>query len=130
MLCQIYNQKALKSGEISCKEKTQKLQHQEYVKGVVGLAYVVAANIFNSSPSIKNAVVSGYTQRRNKKTGQMEDQYVYSVCFNVDKFRVLNFQYIDPLEALTNFSFRIDERSNGELKAIAPFGTSDLKSVA
>lgn len=112
----------LQSGKVSIKNKTQKETKQDYATCVCGLAFYFAGEFFNISPVIKEILISGYTQRMSKKTGNIEDQYVYSIIFKRDIFQELNIKNIDPIEALQNFESKIDKTASFELKTIEPFG--------
>lgn len=111
----------LKSGKVSIKEKTVKQKNQDYSKCVCGLALYFAGNSFNVSPEIQQVTVSGYTQRLSKKSGNIEDTYVYSIIFDRSTFRRLNFKNIDPVQAFNNFSHVIDLTKKFELKEIVPY---------
>jgi len=110
----------LKSGKLSIKEKSQKELREEYLKTILGLGYFLGGNIFNSSLKIKNVKISGYTQRLSKKTGHIEDDYVYSVNLTRESFRKINFEKACPIEAIENFEHRIDKSTTYLLKVIEP----------
>lgn len=108
------------SGKLSVKKKSKKVLNEEYAKGVVGLAYFFAAHVFNISFSIDNVLVSGYTQRNNPKNGKIEDQYIYSILFERDKFKDLNIQKINPLESMGMFKNISNIDSSFLMKTIEP----------
>lgn len=109
----------LSSGKLSVKKKSVSDLNKDYATGVVGLAFFFAGLVFNVSPKIETISISGYTQRVSKKSGNIEDQYVYTVKFDRDGFSKLNIQNIDPLQAITNFEHLIDITSKYELKTIS-----------
>lgn len=111
----------LASGKISVKEKSQKEIKQEYAQCVSGIAFYFSGLFFNISSKINNIQISGYTQRVNKKTGNIEDDYVYSIKFQRNKFETLNFDQIDPIKAFTNFEHEMNLTKTFELKTIEPF---------
>lgn len=78
--------------------------------------------IFNVSTRIQKIFINGYTQRIDGKTGQIEDQYVYSVVFERERFSKLNFVDINPVEAITAFPCNINYLKSGELKGIELLG--------
>lgn len=108
----------LSSGKLSIKNKSIGELNKDYATGVTGMAFYFASVLYNISPKIEKISISGYTQRISKKTGNEEDQYVYSVVFNRDKFAELNIQNIDPIQAITNFECTMDITSKYELKTI------------
>ena len=116
----------LASGKVSIKQKTQKEQKQDYGQCVAGLGFFFAGCFFNISPKIEKILISGYTQRLSKQTGNIEDQYVYSTLFDRDTFGKLNVSQIDPIEAMNNFKNRIDITKTFELKTIEPLNEKDV----
>lgn len=111
----------LASGRLSVKQKSKKELKEDYARCVTGLAFFFAGNFFNASPHIQKTLISGYTQRVSKKTGNMEDEYVYSVLFERDKFEGLNIKNVDPIEAFSNFKNNLNITSSFDLKTIEPF---------
>lgn len=108
----------LQSGKLSMKKKFVSDLNRDYATSVVGMAFYFAGILFNISPAIGNISVSGYTQRLSKKTGNIEDQYVYSIVFDRENFAKLNVSNIDPLQAVENFEHVIDMNSKFEMKTI------------
>lgn len=119
------SKKVLKSGKVSEKEKSQKIINQEYASGVLGMAFNLASHTFNVSPSITEVTISGYTQRLNKKTGNIEDDYIYSVTFTKSVFTKLNLKEIDPVEAIASFLVKMELNKSFEFKKIEPIGSKD-----
>lgn len=111
----------LASGKISIKEKTQKELNHEYAMCVCGIAFYFSGLFFNISSMIHIVQISGYSQRLNKKTGHIEDEYVYSIKFDRFIFEKLNIDLIDPIASIGNFENRINITTNFELKTIVPF---------
>lgn len=111
----------LSSGKISIKEKTEKELKDDYATSVCGLVFYFAGIFFNISPTIKEIIISGYTQRISLKTGNIEDVYILSVIFNRELFGKINYQNINPILALENFEHRINITSRFEMKPIEPF---------
>lgn len=110
----------LANGKLSVKNKTKFEQNSEYATSVTGLAFFFAGMFFNVSTRIQKICINGYTQRIEGKTGQIEDQYIYSVIFDREQFSKLNFVNINPLEAITAFPCNINYLKSGELKRIEP----------
>lgn len=108
----------LSSGKLSVKHKTVSELNKDYATGVTGMAFFFASILFNISPAIEQVSISGYTQRMSKKTGNIEDQYVYSVIFPREEFSKINIQNIDPIQAITVFDHVMDITSRFELKTI------------
>lgn len=111
----------LSSGKISIKEKTQKERKQEYAICVCGIAYYFAGLFFNITSKIKTVQISGYTQRLNKKSGNIDDEYIYSIRFGKEVFKTLKIKNIDPVEAMSNFENVCNINSSYDFKTILPF---------
>lgn len=111
----------LASGQVKRKAKTQKERKLDYMHCVFGIAVFFASHLFNISPVIREIVVSGYTQRRDKKTGDMADDYIYSIRFLRSGFERINFESIDILKFWAQFENRCLPTSTYELKTIVPF---------
>lgn len=110
----------LASGKISVKNKTQKEIKQEYALCVCGISFYFSGLFFNISSNINTIQISGYTQRVNKKNGNIEDDYIYSTKFTRDIFETINFKQINPIEAFTNFDHRMNILKSFEMKTIKP----------
>ena len=68
--------------KLTIKSKSQKQLRQEYATHVHGIAFRLAGTVFASLPSSERVVVSGYSQRLNKATGKIKDDYLYSVIID------------------------------------------------
>lgn len=111
----------LSSGKLSIKHKTQKEMKYEYSQCVCGIAFYLCGTFFNISTNINDIIISGCLERINKATGNLENQYIYSVKFSRLKFASLNFKNIDPLEAFSNFENQLNVSSEYDFKTITPF---------
>jgi hypothetical protein len=111
----------LSGGKLSVKEKTTKELKYDYARCVAGMAFYLVGLAFNVSTEIENIVASGYTQRVSKKTGNEEDDYVYSVIFDRKKFSETSFAKIDPIEAIQSYDSKINMTATFEMKTIEPF---------
>src|SRR6266545_7748269 len=67
---------------------------------------------------------SGFSQRLDKATGKINDDYLYSVIIDRRRFSQINFEAletIDPIEAIEVFEMRRQMTSTGIFKSIEPF---------
>jgi len=108
----------LASGKLSIKKKPKSELNRDYATNVFGLAFYFASIVFNISPKIEKINIAGYTQRMNKKTGLIEDQYVYYIEFTRNIFSKLNIVSVDPIEAVDNFKNTKSINAKYELKTI------------
>jgi hypothetical protein len=115
----------LSSGKIKVKDKSQKEIKEQYLICVTGLSFFFASHFFNISTRIKEILISGFTQRINKKIGQVHDDYIYSVIFNRDKFINIDTKKIVPYLALEEFEHRINYSKVWELMVIKPITEVD-----
>lgn len=115
----------LADGTLKIKKKSQKEAREDYKKCVFGLGEYVAGNAFDLVPAAKKVVVSAYTQRRDEKTGEQEDTFIYSVIFERAAFRK-GYEEADPFEFCAGFESRFYPLSSGLLKKIEPYEAEDL----
>jgi len=111
----------LANGNIKSKPKTQKELRFDYMRCVYGLAIFFSSYIFNISPAIKEIIVSGFTQRRNKKTGDIQEDYVYSTKFLRPLFEQASYEDIDIFSFWEKFENRCLPTQVYDLKKIVPF---------
>ncbi len=111
----------LASGKLSIRNKAIKEKKFEYKRSVSGLSIYFASIAFSLSPIVEEVVVSGYTQRVNKATGNTEDEYVYSVKYDSKGFNNLNIEKVEPELTLQSFQHRIKTTQQHDLRKIEPF---------
>jgi len=119
----------LASGAIRAKDKTQKEIKQDYINCVLGLCVYLASNVFALSKGISDVLVSGYTQRRDKKTGERMDCYVCSIAFERAEFQNDDCSTEEPEAFCNRFCSRINVLSSGELKQIEPYSPEEFKEM-
>ncbi len=69
-------------------------------------------------------MASGFSQRLDKSTGSISDDYLLSLKVPRDVFEKIDFDNInrvDPIEALSRFDLRRKMTSTGIFKPIEPF---------
>ncbi len=108
----------LKSGKLSVKNKGDKQLREEYAKCVTGLGLFVAGVSFMASAGIENVEISAYTQRIDRKDGQMKDNYIYSIKFDRENFSSLRYSRIDPVLAFENFGHKMELSKSFVFKTI------------
>ena len=115
----------LADGTVKIKKKTQKQQREDYKTCVFGLSEYVASHVFAVVPQAQKIVVSAYTQRRNEKTGEAEDTFIYSVIFERGSF-VKDYQARDPYDFCSDLTSRFYILASGVMKKIVPFEPEDI----
>jgi len=95
-----------------------------YMRHVHAVGFRMVGEMFAVSPFVKSIVLSAYSQRPNKATGQIGNEYLYSVRVSRDGWVKINFDnlsQIDVVEALGYFDLRRDMTKTGIFKPIEPF---------
>ena len=116
----------LADGTVKIKKKTKKQQYEDYRTCVFGLGEYVASHAFAVVPQAEKIVVSAYTQRRDEKTGDLLDVFIYSVVFERSAF-VKDYQDKDPYDFCGGLKSRFYVLASGVMKEIAPFEAADIE---
>lgn len=116
----------LADGTIKIKAKTKKEQYEDYRTCVFGLGEYVASHVFAIVPQAKKIAVSAYTQRRDEKTGENLDVFIYSVVFERADFKK-NYQEINPYDFCSDLPSRFYVLASGVMKSIVPFEAEDIE---
>ena len=119
----------LATEEISIKDKGKSECIMDYAKSVCGMAFFFAGMMFNVSLKIRNIEISAYTQRINKATGNEEDCFIYSVVFNRSHFARINYDAIDPIEALKAQPNKSKILKSYEMREIVPFSEEEVIKI-
>jgi hypothetical protein len=112
---------------VSMKELSATKVAQLYMRHVHGIAFRIIGETFAGLPTVDSIVLSGYSQRPNKATGQIQDDYLYSVRVSRKDWETLNFSNlhaIDVTQALSMFELRRDLSKSGVFTPITPFPSS------
>lgn len=120
----------LATEEISIKDKGKAECTKDYANSVCGMAFFFVGMMFNVSLKIRDIEISAYTQRINKATGNEEDCYIYSVVFNRSHFARINYDAIDPIEALKAQPNKSKILKSFEMREIVPFTEEEVIAIA
>lgn len=115
----------LADGTIKIKKKTQKEQREDYRTCAFGLGEYVASHVLAIVPQAQKIVVSAYTQRRDEKSGEAMDVFIYSVVFERGAF-TKGYQEKDPYDFCQDLPSRFYLLASGVMKEIAPFEAEEL----
>jgi len=105
------------------KDLPQTRVRELYMRHIHSLGLRLLGEVFAALPRCLAVVVSGYSQRVNSRTGQTEDQYLYSSHVVREQWLRLNFdspERIDPVEAFDHFETRREVSKTGVFKPIEP----------
>lgn len=115
--------------KLSIKELPTTRHQQLYMRHVHGIGFRIIGEAFYVLPKAEEVVLSGYSQRPDKSTGEVQDQYLYSVRVNRRDWAKINFanlKDVDPAEALGRFDIRREMSKTGLFKGIVPFDAPAL----
>lgn len=110
--------------KLSIKELPATRLQQLYMRHVHGIGFRIIGEAFAVLPEAEEVVLSGYSQRPDKATGEVQDQYLYSVRVSRHEWAGINFTNlddVDPADALGRFDIRREITKTGLFKAIVPF---------
>jgi hypothetical protein len=110
--------------KLNVKAKPQKSLRLEYAHHVHGIAIRIAATVAAVLPWAETINLSGFSQRLNKATGVIDDEYIYSAAFTRAGLERIDFEAleaVDPIEAMAVFEHRRKMTATGVFKAIQPF---------
>ena len=116
--------------KLSIKEAGPTQVQKLYMRHVHAVGFRIAGEAFAVSPKMERVVLSAYSQRSDKATGQVGDEYLYSVRISRDQWRSINFDnlgQLDVVEALAKFDLRRNMTKTGVFKPISPFGKEELQ---
>ena len=116
----------LADGTVKIKNKTKKEQYEDYRTCVFGLGEYVASHVLAIVPQAKKIVVSAYTQRRDEKTGENLDVFIYSVVFDRADFKK-DYQEMNPYDFCGELPSRFYVLASGVMKSIVPFEAEDIE---
>lgn len=116
-------------GVVKPRTKALRELREEYRACVLGLAVFLASHMFDLAGGVRAALVSGYTQRRDRTTGEMEDCYVFSIAFEREMFETDACRREDPVRFCNRFRSRINALSTGELKKIVPYTPEEFREM-
>jgi hypothetical protein len=110
--------------KLSVKEMGPMQVQRLYMRHVHAIGFRIAGEAFAASLKINEVVLSTYSQRPDKATGQVGDQYLYSVRIARDQWQAIDFGnlgQIDVVESFARFDLRRDMSKTGVFKPIEPF---------
>lgn len=110
--------------KLSVKEMSATAIQKLYMAHVHAVAFRIIGEAFAALPKATTVVFSGYSQRPDKATGRITDEYLFSVRVGRGAWSDIDFRRladIDVVEALTRFDLRRQMTKTGIFKAIEPF---------
>jgi len=99
------------SGKVSTKSMPKNRAREIYEDYVCGRCIAVARRLFATLP-LEEVILTVYIPKNNMPSGHESDIPVVSVHFNKDRFVALNFNELDPSDALQSFRHAGDVRAS------------------
>ncbi|QOY36017.1 DUF4236 domain-containing protein [Anaerobacillus isosaccharinicus] len=111
----------LKSGKLKVQKKSQRELREHYAIMVGGTALYLCSYVFSLLPTCETIIISGYTQVKNKATGHLDDQYIYSLKVDKSTLYSLNMEEVHPIAAFENFEPIINATKTFIFREIKPY---------
>lgn len=116
------------TGKVSIKPMAKRRFHEIYQDYVCGCVLRVAREVFALLP-IECVLVTASAERLDMHTGHTVEQPVLSAIISRDKIAGLDFDRLDPSDAMANFPHRGDfkkSRESEEFESITPLTSGDV----
>lgn len=110
--------------KLSVKDLPAVQVRKRYMAHVHGVGFRIIGETFAALPVVQCITLSGFSQRHDPATGQLRDDYLYSVKVSREAWSEINFEMlpmIDVVEALAQFDLRRNMSKTGVFKPIEPF---------
>ncbi len=95
-----------------------------YMGHVHGVLFRAIGEAFAALPTVQTVVASGYSQRPDKSTAKILDEYLLSIRVQREAWRQIDFgnlEALDPADALGRFDLRRQAAKTGVFDPISPF---------
>lgn len=97
---------------------------KRYMAHVHGVGFRLIGETFAALPRAQRVTLSGFSQRNDPSTGQVREDYLYSVRVSRDDWARINFDQlpmVDVVESLAQFELCRNMSKTGVFKAVDPF---------
>ena len=106
------------------KDRSQTQRRQEYLIHIHAIAFRLLGEVFATLPPITEVILSAYSQRPDRRTGQIGDDYLLSVRVTREQWGQINFANLPAIDVVACFDlFEVRRKINksGEFATIEPF---------
>lgn len=110
---------------ISVKEKSATQIRRDYAHHIHAILFRLIGEVFATLPSIELVVASGYSQRPDRATGQIVDEYLVSARVGRGLWEEIDFSNLAAVDlplAFERFELRRKMTKTGIFRAVEPFG--------
>lgn len=109
----------LKSGKVSVKDMSKSARNEFIKEYVSSISIRIAKDIFSLLP-ISKVCVNAQRKEVNTQTGNDEEVTIMSVIFEREIMEKLNYDRINPFDALKNFEHNFDYKTTKGFEAVLP----------
>lgn len=109
--------------QILIKDKSDTQVRKEYMTHVHAVAFRLIGETFAALPIAESVLCSGYSQRPDPASGNVRDEYLYSVRVTREAWSRISFENlkaVDPVACLDQFEIRRKVSKTGVFGAIEP----------
>ena len=110
--------------KLSVKDLPAVQVRKRYMAHVHGVGFRIIGETFAALPCARRVTLSGFSQRHDTATGEVRDDYLYSVSVARDDWERIDFEQlarIDVVESLAQFDIRRQMTKTGIFKPVEPF---------
>jgi hypothetical protein len=92
----------------------------DYLTHIHAIGFRLIGDMFAYLPSASTVVFSGYSQRANNKTGQIVDEYLYSVRVQREVWEKIDFNNLEAIDVVKCFEMFEIVRNISQRGVITP----------
>lgn len=110
---------------INRKQRAETQCRKDYMHHVHAILFRLIGEAFAALPTVEEVIASGFSQRTDKQTGHVIDEYLLSAKVQRDQWKKINFSNIKSLvltDSFEQFDLRRKMTKTGVFSAIQPFG--------
>ena len=110
--------------EIKFSDMSATKVRQLYMRHVHGVGFRLIGEVFARLPVCEEVTLSAFSQRPDKQTGRVEDQYLYSARVPRKDWALIDFTNLDDVDviaALERFELRRKMTKTGVFQPVEPF---------
>ena len=115
---------AARGVRIKIKTKSDAQRRREYLRHVHAIGFRLVGEVFHLLPSVGTVVISAYSQRPDRATGRVRDDYLYSARIAREAWSSVNFDNLRAIDLPTSserFDLRRKMTKTGIFKPVEPF---------
>ena len=114
----------LKEDYLNITKISETKRRKLYADYIMTVGLILCGSAFRCLPTIQSVVISGYSQRLSKATGNVSEDYLYSCIMSRREFSQINFNQLDciePFETMKLGTLRCEVTKTFFFNPITPF---------